>query len=471
MELGIGLTKIIPPIVYAVAIIVVLLTLFYRAEIGVFYIIPLLTLQNVVEYLTKYPGGKDIMDILFLVVLMKWFFTRDKSDTIMKSNKNLNYIILAIFIWTFIGLWIGSFQLGTGQPITTNNPRFMHWKNFIMLPLLYFIVATNIKDTKHVKWILLLMAITMLYMDRSFYNNFMDKDTSHYDKDLRVGSTFSYLGPNETAVFYAQNTIIMVCILLTRKDFWNKLIYGLTTGFNYFCLIFLYSRGGYMAALASLMFYSFIKNRVLLGILVIFLVFWRVFVPTSVQERIDMSKTDKGTDHSITARYELWEEAKILILANPVTGMGYATTPYLHFTTDGTQKRKSLHNGYIEVTLELGIIGMIIFLAFYAMSFSYGWKLYKTTKDPVLKGYGLGFMGCVLAVLAGNIAGSYFFYINVSGYYWVNLGLIARTIELEKNSNNKEDKPEEEKVKVRPRSLKKELRPRRITEHKLMGND
>jgi O-antigen ligase len=316
-------------------------------------------------------------------------------------------------------------------------------------------VVNNIKDVKYINWILILMAFTMLFMDRNFYHNFQGKDTSHYSHELRVGATFSYLGPNETAVFYAQNTIIVVCILMADKNVWHKLLFGLTVGFNYFCLMFLYSRGGYLATLVSLMFYGLIKNRFILIALTVVLLFWRTFIPISVQQRIDMSQTEKGTDHSIAARYEMWDQAIYAIQRNPITGVGYGGTPFLNITTDKDHYRKTLHNGHLELLLELGVVGAIIFAVFYGMCVHYGWRLFRTSTDPLLKGLGLGFIGSVLAVLAGNIAGSYLFYFNVSGFFWVNLGLVVRSLEIVK-ANKEGAEPEAES---KERVVGKELQP------------
>lgn len=466
MELGIGLTKIIPPVAYFCGIIIIFLTLSYKIEIGIYYIVPLLTLQNIMEHMAIYPGGKDFMDILFLTILLKWLMNRDKTDLIMKSNIRLNVVILTIVVWTYIELWLGSFNLGLRLPISLDEPRFVRWKNFVMLPILYLIVVNNIKTPKQVKIVLILMAASMLFMDRNFYHNFQGKDTSHFSKNLRVGATFSYLGPNETAVFYAQNTIIVVCLFLADKNNWRKLVFGGTLVFNYFCLLFLYSRGGYLASLASLIFYGLIKNRVLLISLVVLLIFWRTFAPISVQERIEMSQTEEGTDHSITARFEEWDEAAYFIMQNPILGKGYATTPYLNITTDITHYRKSLHNGHLELLLELGVIGAILFIWFYAISISYALRLYREAKEPFLRGYGLGFAGCIIAVLVGNFAGSYLFYFNVSAFFWVNLALIARCLEIEKKSGATET-PKVERESLSRNSYAKGHRPWTARHHKL----
>ncbi|MCZ6594024.1 MAG: O-antigen ligase family protein [Bacteroidetes bacterium] len=442
MELGLGLTKIIPFIVYLGGIAILFVTLFYRIEFGIYFLIPLLTQQTLLDHLGDYPGGEDFIDLFFFVLLLKWLLNRQKFQKDPELRRPLSISIGAIFVWTFIGLLILSHTFNF--PLATSNKSFIHWKNFLMLPLLYLIVVNNIKDEKQIKIILTLMAISMLYMDRSFYNNFANKDRSNFDESLRVGTTFSYLGPNETAVFYAQNSIIILSLFFFELHKRRKILLGVTVVFNYWCLVFLYSRGGYLAALVSFFFFGVTKDRRFLILLVLGLIFWQSFVPASVQQRIQMSTQGKsGIDKSIEERYDMWDQGWELIKQNPILGYGYYATHNLRIETAGDKKRASLHNGYMQLLLDLGVIGLGIFLIFFFICFRVGWRLFRTAEDPFLKGLGLGFAGCVLAVLAGNVAGSYWFYLNVSGFYWVNLGLVVRGLELAKESKLAEPKQTE----------------------------
>ncbi|TDI88472.1 MAG: hypothetical protein E2O77_11210, partial [Caldithrix sp.] len=308
MELGIGLTKIIPLIVYLTGIGILFVTLFYKIEFGIYFLIPLLTQQTLLEYMRDYPGGKDFIDLFFFVLLLKWMLSRQEFRKAPELRGSLSISIGAIVVWTFIGLWILTHTFGF--PFSISNKAFIHWKNFLMLPLLFLIIVNNVKDEKQIKIILTLMAISMLYMDRSFYNNFANKNRANFDESLRVGTTFSYLGPNETAVFYAQNSIVILSLFFFELHKRRKMLFGVTVVFNYWCLMFLYSRGGYLAALVTFFFFGVTKDRRFLVLLVLGLIFWQTFVPASVQQRIQMSQQGKrGIDSSIAARYDMWDQA------------------------------------------------------------------------------------------------------------------------------------------------------------------
>ncbi len=457
MELGLGLTKIIPPLLYLGAIWVVILTLLWRIEIGIFFLVPLLPLQNILDAISTYPLGKDLVDVLYLALLVRWWFDWQKRKAEHKEDKSqwqtpMDKIVLLIVVWTFMTLCLGVLNLGDTPLFSSSNDRFITWKNYVMLPLLYLIIVNNIKDEKNIRILLLLMAFAMLFMGRNFYHNFSGRDTSHYSHELRGSGTFTYLGPNELAVFYAQNTIVIACLFLLDRQFWRKMLFLGATLFNIYAIAFLFSRGGYLATMAGLVFLGFVRERKILVVVALFLVFWRSVTPIAIQERIDMTKTEKGTDHSIEDRYLMWEQAAAIFLSNPITGMGFRSVPSLGI--EASMQRNSLHNGYLEVAVEQGGIGILIYLIFYSRCIRYGWRLYKTAEDRFFKGLGLGYVGSVVAILAGNIAGSYWFYMNVSGFFWALTALVIRTLVIvgdkQPELQDQDEDPQKEDIRYRP---------------------
>jgi len=202
MELGLGLTNIIPPIVYFISVFVILLTLFYKIEVGIFFLVPLLPQQSLLQRIHELPLGKDFVDILVLALIIKWILSKNKGEEGFFVKTSFNLPILLIIIWTYIELWRGSFYLGVGAPISIRDPRFVVWKNFMLMPIIYFIVLNNVKNPKHIKILVLLMTLSILMMGLHFRDSFQWKDTSAYSDDLRLTGTFTYLSPNAIGSFF-----------------------------------------------------------------------------------------------------------------------------------------------------------------------------------------------------------------------------------------------------------------------------
>ncbi len=457
MELGFGLTKIIPYFVYGTFLLIAVLTIMYRIEVGIFFLVPLIPQQSLLDSIQGFFLGEDIVDVLLVAMLIKWASnSRKQSDSfLMKTPANLP--IFCLMLWTFLELWVGSFNLNLPLPVSIRDARFVVWKNFMILPLLYLIVVNNIKDKQHIKILIALMAMSMLFMDRHFYNNFRGRSTANFSHDLREAGTFTYLGPNELAAFYAQYTLIVLCIALMDRTLWIRLGCWVVTIFNYYCMIFLFSRGGYLATLVAWSFLGLIKDRKVLAVIIILVIFWKSLLPGAVIQRIEMTQTEQGTDTSVQERFQMWQQAMDVFENNPLMGIGYNTTPYFGFTDSITkQHRNNLHNGYVEVLAELGIIGLLIYLTIFFKGIAAGWRLFKLAEDRFSKAIGLGFAAGIIASLAANITGNNWHYFNVAGFFWVLFGLVIQsTLILEKEKATAGDST----AKTIPEKMKPMLEP------------
>ncbi|MGH7494852.1 MAG: O-antigen ligase family protein [bacterium] len=431
MELGLGLTKIIPFLLYLIMILVAVLTLIYRVEIGIYFLVPLIPQQSTLEGIARYPLGKDIVDVILLSLLLRWWVDSSRKPGGMFAKTPINTPVFWLALWTFFELWLGSFNLNLPLPISISDARFVTWKNFMILPLLYFVVVNNVEDKKQIKIILGLMALSMLFMDRHFYNNFRGRSVEGYSHDLRSSGTFSYLGPNELAAFYAQYTLPILCVMLLDRQILVRVFAGVVMSFNYYCMVYLFSRGGYLATLVGWSFLGLVRDRRVLVVLALLLIFWRFLLPNAVVERIEMTQTEAGTDTSVQERVQMWDMAIDVIESNPLLGIGYNTTPYFGFTESITgQHRNNLHNGYIEVLTELGAIGLLIYLIIFLKGMAAGWRLYKIAPEPFFKALGLGFVAGILASLAANITGNNWHYFNVAGFFWVTFALVVRCLKI-----------------------------------------
>lgn len=430
---GLGLTQYIPLAVYITCLIVIVLALFYKARIGIYLVTLLIPLQSLMDKLIIFPSGKDIMDILFLAILISIFFHKKKEENVLPEER-LNKFILLMFPFTYSALWIGSFKLGLSYPVNFNNPQLELWKNFIMMPLLYFMILATIDNKRQIVFLVWIMLVTIFLMDVNFYQSQRWISHETFLKTKRTaGSTFSYLGPNEFAAFYAMMTMFLIGLLLTTKEKLKRGAIFCLVVFNSYCILFLYSRGAYVASLVGLVFFGLTKKRSILLILLLLFIGWHTVLPKGVVERIQMTKTEEGVDPSVLARFQLWGEAIQEIKINPFTGVGFGSTQYLGFKTSegsGYKSRRSLHNGYIEMIVEQGFLGLGLFLYIFCLSMKKGWSLYQQSGDNFMKGLGLGFVGLIIASLVANMFGNRWSYFNLMGYFWVLLGLVVKAEQL-----------------------------------------
>ncbi|MFX0205358.1 MAG: O-antigen ligase family protein [Candidatus Hodarchaeota archaeon] len=428
--MSLGLSDYIPLLIYLLGPIFIFLALFYKAQVGLFFLIPLLPLTTVLSKMIQFPLGKDFVDIMIISIALGWFFQERKH---LLDDTPFNKLILLLLITTAVSVYRGNVFLH--EEFSFGNTRLQVFKNFAILPLLYFLTVNNIKDKKSILLLVLLMTFSMLAMGVNFRSTFIFVKRYHFTAEMRLGGMLNYLGPNELASFFAQYTFVLLGIFFFDTSKMRRILLGLAMIFNSYVLIYTYSRAAYFSTLVTLAFICFLKDKRLLIGIGIFLVVWRAILPVSVVERIDMSFFSQteltedearrhgtisigGTKLDTVGRTKIWKQALDIFTGNPLFGTGYNT--FIGRAGWDT------HNQYLKILAEQGLIGITLFLVFIYLAFKTGWQLFKTANDRFLKGLGLGFTACVIASALANLAGDRWTYYNLMGFFWVFLALVVR---------------------------------------------
>ena len=424
LSFGLGLSQYVPLMVYSLGIIALLATIAYRTEIGLYFLIPLIPMLSILDRIHQFPMGKDLID-LFVVAILLGALLRNQGSVV--HDRSLNRAILLLLTVTYLGLWVGSLKLGLDYPLSLENDRLLQWKNFAITPILYFLALYTVKDRRQMVAIIGLMTFTMLMMDRNFYSTFQWVKEWHYSDKQRITGAFTYLGPNELAGFYAQYTMLLISLFLLQKRLVIKGLLAVVVAFNLYCTLYLFSRGAYVAVLAGLVFLGLVADRKILVVLLALFLGWQTLLPVAVVERIEMTQTEEGVDTSVLGRINMWEKAEAIIMSNLIIGVGFGSTPHLGFVSySGEKARNNIHNGYLEVLLQTGLIGLTCVLFIFYKGIRKGWALYRQSADQFYQGLGLGLAAVTIASLAGNLTGDKWPYLPVMGYFWILMGLVAR---------------------------------------------
>jgi len=429
LELGLGLTKYIPPLLYAVSFIVMGLTLFKRKDIGIYFIVFFLPIPNFLEWAENYPLGKDINDMLLIILTIRWFIDSRLNGEPFFKKTPFNFPFFLLIIWTVIEFYHGANYMHKPIVISASDSRFMALKNFFVIPLLFFIIVNNIKNLKQIKIILVMMLLAIIALDRNSYNIMRYQDLSHYADNLKVIGEASALSGNSLAVFFAQYTIVLLAVAWCIKNIRIKILLSFPITISYYCTLFLFSRSGYLAVALSFLYWGIVKSRTLLVLMILGIFSYQILLPTAVKERIEMTKTEDGFDNTTQQRLEMWELAKNIILQNPVLGAGFNFTQDYNIQLDNSDHVwHSFHNSFIQQIVETGFIGLALYLWLFFKAIKMGWKLYRKTEDDFFQGLGLGMIGAVIACMGGNVGGSYWNMLNAMGFLWVLTAIVTRIV-------------------------------------------
>lgn len=388
---------------------------------GIQLLIPLFPLQNVIERMHRLPLGKDLNDFLLIAMTFGWIIARSSRGERIMDRTPLNGLLILYFLYTLITLLLGSVYLHTSSIFSIGDVRVQMWKNYVVFLLVYFLVVNNVREPAQMKKLFWLMLLSMLIMD--YYTVPQIRWMSSIVSRTKLHGTFLNLGPNELSAFYATYPFVLLGVMLFEKQPIRKFALGFLIWVAVFCVLFMYSRGAYLAVLAGTLVLALFRYRILLVPLIVLIVCWQVLLPPSVVERIKQTESvDNTLDASAAKRLDIWQDAISMFKKSPVVGVGFATLA----VTGLRYGFADPHNIYLKMLTEQGIIGLGFLLIIFGISFYSGFRLYSRAEDGFLKGLGLGFMCCVAGTMVGNLFGNRWTHQQLGAFYWVFLALVVR---------------------------------------------
>jgi O-antigen ligase len=151
--------------------------------------------------------------------------------------------------------------------------------------------------------------------------------------------------------------------------------------------------------------------------------------PPQLRERVASIVT--GTSQASPLREDTWKIALQMTRAHPVRGVGLGNFPALesqYFTTNlnvvqvGSLRRLELvvHNTYLEVLVELGIVGLVLFSALLAMTIG---RAVALLAQPGRDGSARLLARAITAATAGIMTSQVFNSGEYSKQLWVLLGM------------------------------------------------
>jgi hypothetical protein len=424
------LTFVAPFVIYLMSFPVMLVTLF-RVEIGILFFISFIPIISLMKKIVEFPGGNQYADYLLISIVFGWVLTALKTKRRIFLSSPVNVVIMILILGSIINLIRG--YTFTELPAELGLDKLKTWKNYMILPLIYFIAVNNIGTEKFVKRVVICICFTMLAMDFNFYGTFRWIRAVHYSDSIRISGPFSFLGPNELGVFYSMYTFLMLGISYFVEDKRIKYLILLVCACNFYPILYSYSRGAYMATLAGFLTLGLLKDRRFLVLVVVLVFSYSFILPNSVVERIDnvfleeeqitrekmeTSAVDVGgVTLDTVGRKELWEKAQRYFEQEPVLGIGFDTFRHL--------EGMITHNMFLKILAEQGLVGMTIFVFFMITLLWQAYRLFRRSTNNLGKGIGLGFFTCTIIHLVGSISGDQSLYYNLMAIYWLFMGIVA----------------------------------------------
>jgi hypothetical protein len=209
---------------------------------------------------------------------------------------------------------------------------------------------------------------------------------------------------------------VLIAMLLLRVDGfrpWQRLLLLVASVFSVIALVMTYARGSWIAfAISMPMLGAFAyrarpapeRRRVTWGLGLIFVIVALLCLPFADTIYQRLTEDDQGAAY---ARVPLAQVALEMIEHNPWLGVGLNCYESEMRRYDRTSESitdtlpSAVHNMYLYISAEVGILGGVFFLALIASSFWQGWLVLRG-RDPFLSALAMGLMtGLAAYMLTG----------------------------------------------------------------------
>uniref|UniRef100_UPI00262DD880 O-antigen ligase family protein n=1 Tax=uncultured Clostridium sp. TaxID=59620 RepID=UPI00262DD880 len=266
--------------------------------------------------------------------------------------------------------------------------------------------------------ILSIFGIIQYFTKIGLDKKFVEKYSSGYSVVKIAGTMFN---PNAYSAFLILIIFPVVMLTIYEKNKKIKSMYGIISILLFANIIMTYSRnaqlGVCLGAVVLCVIYSY-KLIIAFGSIGIL----TLFMPSVFDRVKDLTNVSQNA-----SRVKLWKTAMMMIKEHPILGVGNGNfiSRYNEYVSKykglsyNAYKRYPAHNSYLKIESELGIVGIVSFLAVLVTSLFRVKKLFITTDDKFIKAFYMGAFASMIAFFFMNISDNLFFVPMATTYFWL----------------------------------------------------
>ncbi|THB75660.1 MAG: hypothetical protein D6B25_11600 [Desulfobulbaceae bacterium] len=390
-----------------------------------------------VSFLESFQLTRIFVVLALVGCLLNSFYRRYHSESIIRENTVKWFIALQIIsvISVFFSIWSSN---SLDRILSTNTK----------IVIVFFILSSLIYSRKQ-----LLLFLNTIYVSVSLFSirvivayqqgqYVIDSETKRIAGIGTLGSD----DPNDIALVLSMTVPIGLFFVL-KSSGKLKVFY-----FALLCIIFVAlaatgSRGGLLGLVMGVtVFFGLLyrKQKIkFLSVMLVLFISLITFLPGAYKERfmsmLDTSEYSYSDDQY--GRINIWRRSVAALMQRPIGyGMGNS------IIAEGKQKEREgtsgkwmvVHNTFLQIALELGIIGLFVYLMFLYSSFRNGLFVLRESIENLDKEYVLLSCGLVAGLSAFMISGIFL----SQAYYWNTYIFIALILGLKRTtmiSTNEKD--------------------------------
>lgn len=265
--------------------------------------------------------------------------------------------------------------------------------------------------------------IYQFLIDIEMESGWVDMSQNHYI-NTRVFSTFE--NPNLLAEYLLIIIPISIAFAFYSKDVYKKILFIMATGIMLLTIGLTYSRGGWLGLMVAIIVFLLLTSIKTLLLLIPIGALGILFSPASILQRI--KTIGNLQDSSNFYRYNLWSMSLNILRDFWYSGLGIGYLPFFRKISPlylGPIAPYHTHNTFLQVAVETGIVGLIIFAGLTLTLIKTAISVILQTKSKFIKIFTASYTAGLSGILLHGLVEHILYNPKIIITFWLIIGMIT----------------------------------------------
>ncbi|WP_051585970.1 O-antigen ligase family protein [Caldanaerobius polysaccharolyticus] len=404
--------------------ITIVFIIFARPEYSLFAVIS----YSVIDWLFRSVISSSLFsniwdEALYIIIVLLWIYKTFWQNNSKKLELNLTPLFAPIFMYMVYSIFlviVNSTDIAIAIDGLRVNIEYIFW----------FFVAINMvkdRDTINKLMVFFILIVTAMALYGIYQYIIGVKippewiDKAEMPVRTRVFSILT--SPNILGSLMVLAIPINISYIFNSKHLLKKVFYSATSMAMLACLLFTFTRGAWLALVVSLLIYAFLKDKRIIGLLVIIGII-ALFIPP-VYNRISYLVSPTYLVSSMEGgRLKRLQIGLNLLSQSPIIGIGLGQ---FGGATAARFNVNSLYsdNYFLKILVETGYIGIILFIYLLLSVIRQFFVTMKRCEDRFIKDIVKGIFAGLMGVVFHNLVENVFEVPMMSTYFWFLTGIIV----------------------------------------------
>ena len=335
-----------------------------------------------------------------------------------------------------------------GGLVTLDGSSFLKMALWLVFMGMYFVIKNIISSPAAVKRCLVALvgSSTVVSVYGIYQNYFGELSAKWQDIGMfpeirgRVVSLFD--NPNVLGEFLILIFPITLALMATAKNSYERFFLFMSSLLNCLCLVFTWSRGAWIGCIVATLLFLCVSSRYFFAAGLLSLPVFGSLAFLKHESAI-LTRLTTFADSSTSYRVGIWRGVLHMLEDIGMYGVGIGEGAfakiYPFYALAGIEAAPHAHSLYLQITVELGIFGLIAFLIFVFLYAQFSFSFCKSAMSRSNKLYCLGIFSGILAVLIQGLTDYVWYNYRIFLLFWMVAGLGMAHVYAAKNTEEEMD--------------------------------